>query len=218
MYQHHWEFHPTHKAVLCTNHCPEVSGTDHAIWRRLALVPFKVRFWDPDKGESGAAELMQDKTLLERLKGEAAGILAWCVRGCLDWQEHGLKLPAEVLAATRRYRIEEDSVAAFIDDCCILEERNRVSATELYFAYYFWCQKQGRDEICMRIFGQIVGNRFDKVRSNGSWYLGVGLRKENEKHDTRRSDEPRDEDEFLDDEDTFLHDEDEFGDPENSQP
>src|SRR3954447_14127561 len=34
-----WEFDPTHKVLLGTNHKPAVQGTDHAIWRRLKMLP-----------------------------------------------------------------------------------------------------------------------------------------------------------------------------------
>ena len=37
-----WTFAPTHKIALVTNHKPTVRGTDHAIWRRLRLIPFTV--------------------------------------------------------------------------------------------------------------------------------------------------------------------------------
>src|SRR5262249_40212048 len=39
-----WSFDPTHKLILCTNHKPRITGRDHAIRRRLRLVPFKRRF------------------------------------------------------------------------------------------------------------------------------------------------------------------------------
>ena len=47
-----WQFDPTHKLILVTNHKPEVRGTDHAIWRRLRLVPFAVQFLDPAAPEN----------------------------------------------------------------------------------------------------------------------------------------------------------------------
>ena len=58
-----WEFDPTHKIWLATNHKPEVKGTDHGIWRRLRLIPFDGPFWDPRQGRDGAGELQADKTL-----------------------------------------------------------------------------------------------------------------------------------------------------------
>ena len=100
-----WEFKPTHKIVLATNHKPEVRGTDHAIWRRLALVPFTVRFWNSDAGESGPIELEVDRTLPDKLREEHEGILAWCVRGLMEFNRMGgLRAPEIVIEATAEYR------------------------------------------------------------------------------------------------------------------
>ena len=44
-----FEFAPEHHLVLQTNHEPEVSGTDYAIWRRIRLIPFTVKFEKPAK-------------------------------------------------------------------------------------------------------------------------------------------------------------------------
>jgi putative DNA primase/helicase len=60
-----WQFPPTHTFILQTNNKPDVSGEDNAIWRRLRLVPFAVRFWSPDDPPFGLEErperLRQDK-------------------------------------------------------------------------------------------------------------------------------------------------------------
>jgi putative DNA primase/helicase len=44
-----WEFKPTRKVILLTNHKPRVAGTDEGIWRRLRLLPFTTTFgtWCP---------------------------------------------------------------------------------------------------------------------------------------------------------------------------
>ena len=44
MRENFFEFEPTFKVVLAANHKPTVRGTDHAIWRRLRLVPFVVHY------------------------------------------------------------------------------------------------------------------------------------------------------------------------------
>jgi putative DNA primase/helicase len=135
-----WEFSPTHKVVIAANHRPGVRGQDHGIWRRLALVPFNLRFWDADKGEFGPPELRQDKKLQEELLGELPGILNWALLGCAEWQAEGLAMPPSVLAASDAYRRESDSIAAFLAECCIVTPTASVGASVLFAAYCKWCE------------------------------------------------------------------------------
>lgn len=181
-----WEFRPTHTVLLATNYKPEVRGGDHAIWRRLALIPFTRTFWNPDKGETGPEDLRQDKTLPEKLTAEAEGILAWAVRGCVDWQSGGLRVPDEVRAATSRYQAEEDRVALFIEENCVTGASHlKVRAGQLYAAYKAWCELIGEAPLSMTKFGGRVKKRsgVSTTTSNGVWYLGLGIRDEFLPHD-----------------------------------
>src|SRR5215218_11171243 len=101
MRQDFWQFHPTHTAFLCTNHKPEIRGTDNAIWRRIRLIPFTETLPPAE----------QDKKLPEKLRSELSGILAWCVEGCLEWRREDLQAPDEVRRATGEYRAEMDVLA-----------------------------------------------------------------------------------------------------------
>ena len=40
MRENFWQFSPTHKLFLATNHKPNIKDNGHAMWRRLRLVPF----------------------------------------------------------------------------------------------------------------------------------------------------------------------------------
>jgi len=175
-----WEFNPTHTVFLATNYKPEVKGDDHAIWRRLALIPFVMTFWNPDKGETGPPELKQDKTLSMTLEAEAKGILAWAIRGCREWQLGGLRVPEEVRAATTRYQAEEDKIAMFITDECVLGAGCKVRGGQLYGAYKQWADEIGEAPMTMAKFGRRIKKRpeISDDRSNGTWYLGIGLRAE----------------------------------------
>ena len=42
LYKEYFEFVPEFKIFLATNHTPRIAGTDHAIWRRIRLIPFDV--------------------------------------------------------------------------------------------------------------------------------------------------------------------------------
>jgi P4 family phage/plasmid primase-like protien len=128
MRQDFFEFSPTHKIVLAANHKPVIRGTDHAVWRRIKMVPFTVTIPDEEK----------DKALPEKLKAELPGVLGWAVRGCLDWQRHGLGEPDEVRKATTEYQAEQDTVQGFLNECCFINSDARVKSSALLEAYHEW--------------------------------------------------------------------------------
>jgi putative DNA primase/helicase len=118
-------FTPTHKILLAANHKPVISGTDLAVWRRIKLIPFDVVI----------PEAQKDKHLPDKLRAELPGILAWAVRGCLQWQQEGMQEPDEVGAATAAYRREQDTISAFLRACCCRGGDKQVLATLLFEAY-----------------------------------------------------------------------------------
>jgi putative DNA primase/helicase len=169
MRQDYFEFVPTHKLFLATNHRPEIWGTDLAMWRRVKLVPFSVVI--PDE--------KQDKDLGEKLQEEAPGILAWMVRGCRDWLENGLGEPQEVKDATATYRAEMDILGEFLEDCCIIADGATATTGDLYQRYGEWCDQNKEKAISKRAFGSRLRERgLIAVRdyATGRFYKGIGLR------------------------------------------
>ena len=77
MRENFWEFRPTHKLWLATNHKPRIAGTDVAIWSRLKLIPFHAQFLEGDP--------RRDPGLPDRLAAELPGVLSWAVEGCIAW-------------------------------------------------------------------------------------------------------------------------------------
>ena len=149
MRQDFFSFLRTHKLVLVTNHKPAVGEQTHAIWRRIHLVPFTVTI-PPEK---------RNPHLLDELHKEWEGILAWCVRGCLEWQQDGLKPPPIVIQATSEYRREEDLIGTFMAECCE-DCRNHeatkdysTSRTKIYASYQQWCNENGEKPLSSRKFG-----------------------------------------------------------------
>ncbi len=167
MRQDFWTFRPTHKIILCTNHKPRVRGGDHAIWRRLRLVPFSVRF-DAEH---------RDKSMPEKLQSESTGILAWLVRGCLEWQRVGLNEPSVIQEATDEYQQAEDSLASFFEERCCQGGQLKCRALELYQEYKNWAEESGEHVMTQRSFGKGMTERgFKKYVSNGTWYAGIAIR------------------------------------------
>lgn len=105
LYRDPFDFYPIAKIVLRTNNKPVVDDTSDGTWRRLHLLPFDQQFSGPRR----------DEHLLDKLKNELPGILAWCVRGAVEWYANGLAPPPVVLAATEAYRADSDEVAEWGD-------------------------------------------------------------------------------------------------------
>ena len=142
MRQDYFEFRRTHKLWLVTNNKPRIDEGTHAIWRRLRLVPFNVTI-PADK---------RDPHLLGKLKDEAAGILAWIVRGCLDWQRDGMRPPAAVLEATRQYECESDRLADYRDRLAF-GDGLRVTRADLFDDYLAFAKSAGEhDRLTDRAF------------------------------------------------------------------
>jgi putative DNA primase/helicase len=169
MRQDFFEFEPTHKLFIAANHRPIIRGTDHAIWRRIRLIPFDVVIPEDER----------DATLPSRLKRELPGVLNWAVQGCRRWLEHGLSTPDEVLVATANYRDEMDVLGAFMEDLCIMAEMAWVMAAELYHAYQQWCEDSGERPLSQRAMGLALAERGFDRRKHGpnrryAWF-GIGL-------------------------------------------
>jgi putative DNA primase/helicase len=170
MRQDFFEFWPTHKLFIAGNHKPAIGDTDHGIWRRLLLVPFTVRIPEKDR----------DPHLVDKLRAEGPGILNWLLAGCLEWHRHGLQSPEEVRAATSEYREEEDLLAPFFAECCVLGPRLVATAAELYQAYRAWCDRsQERRPLSQKRLGAALRERgLTRDRNNTGNYIwwGIGLR------------------------------------------
>ena len=164
-----FDFVPTFKIWLSTNHKPEVIGTDQAIWRRIHMIPFDVTIPPAE----------QDKDLLIKLQAEHEGILAWAVRGCLDWMTQGLNPPAEVKKTTAQYRASMDILLGFIEDCCVQENNVTTTVQAMYNAYKLWCDESNEPSETKRKFCTRMRERgftIGRGAGNVAIFDGVGLR------------------------------------------
>jgi len=163
MRQDFFEFWPQFKLWLTANHKPIIEGTDEAIWRRIRMIPFTVTIPEHER----------DRCLIERLKQEAEGILAWAVQGATEWYNHGLQPPPEVLAATRAYRSEMDIIRQFISERCCEISDGSVAFSQLYSNYLTWCDQTGEEVLSRKAVGQRLGElgfrKCSDSRNNRIW-------------------------------------------------
>ena len=92
LYEAPFDFTPTHKTFLTTNHKPIVKGTDEGIWRRIHLLPF-VRVIAAGERDPNFREHV--------LLPELPGILNWALDGLKEYWKIGL------VAACRRHRRDQ---------------------------------------------------------------------------------------------------------------
>jgi putative DNA primase/helicase len=95
--QEYFEFTPEFKLWFCTNHKPDITGTDHGIWRRVKIIPFDIIV--PKKlQELGRPAVKNYHEIM--IKEEASGILNWMLQGWILWMREGLKDSEAIKEAT----------------------------------------------------------------------------------------------------------------------
>lgn len=157
-------FTPVAKFWLSVNHKPVVRDDSHGFWRRMRLIPFTCTF-------------SVDPHLSDTLRSELPGILAWAVRGCLAWQQHGLTAPASVVGATEQYAFDSDPLAAFLEDAFERCPDAIVGSSEIYEHYKLWANLQGlsdRERLTHTRLGKMLGERFERTpNKRRTEYIGL---------------------------------------------
>jgi putative DNA primase/helicase len=172
LYGEFFDFTPTFKLFMATNHKPVIKGTDHGIWRRIKLIPFTTRIEEEN----------QDKHLEQKLMQEGAGILNWLIEGAMRWYAEGLKTPNVIVNATSEYRSEMDVIGNFIKECCIQTEGVSIRSRELFKSYQDWCDENNEHAVSERFFGLRLKELGlgQKRFGDGRYWQGIGLRMRNE--------------------------------------
>ncbi len=137
--QENFEFYPEFKLWLLANDPPILDDQDDAAWRRVIRIPFTHKVENPDL-------TLKDRLANPLIAGPA--VLAWAVRGCLEWQRGGLRAPVVIQEAIAAYRTEMDPLEDFYDTSCEFGDRDNfwVKSETLYSAYRIWAQSRGMRE------------------------------------------------------------------------
>ncbi|NMB77828.1 MAG: hypothetical protein GYA23_01890 [Methanomicrobiales archaeon] len=140
LFQEYFEFKPSCKIWWAFNSAPRISDSTDSIWARVRLIPFSVVI----------PEAQRDIHLPKKLLKESAGIMQWALRGLQEYQKIGLAEPKEIKGATQEYREDQDTLADFFNDVCIIDHdpTHKIScgATDLYQAYMKWHNTEAPEE------------------------------------------------------------------------
>lgn len=169
LFQELFEFTPQFKIFLGTNHKPVIKDADDAIWERIKPVPFTVQIPQAER----------NKRLDLDLQAELPGILAWAVRGCLAWQQlDDLDTPQLIVDSTQDYRAEMDTLAHFLDECCLAGPPTlaKVKAPTLASAYHGWCKRAGVWPMDNSSFiAELLKRGYERKRGTANQYYWHGL-------------------------------------------
>lgn len=169
MRQDFFTFDPSHTLLMLSNYRPRADASDSALWRRVHLVRWPVTI----------PEERRDRTLAARIKeDEAPGVLAWLVRGAIEWGQRGLDAPTSVKEQTAEYRSSEDVIGTFLEEHCVQVKEARVQAGALYEAFTKWCDANGARAMRGNDFAEeIISLGYRRAISAGRrFYIGLGLR------------------------------------------
>ncbi len=167
MYQEDFDYRPTFKIWLSSNHEPTIRGTDDGIWRRIHRVNFN----------HVVPEGKRDLHLGEKLQADASGMLNWALAGLKMYQSEGLCVPQCVTSATTSYRNAQNLVLRFVNECTEKVDGTEIGATALYTAFEDWCLGRGERPPKQTAFGieakKLLQSGRDSTGRNS--YFGVKL-------------------------------------------
>jgi putative DNA primase/helicase len=168
LYGQLFSFKPVAKIWIQTNHKPDIRGRDHAIWRRVVLIPFNFKVNPANK----------DRYLLDKLQKELPGVLKWGIDGFRLWQEKGLMIPEKVKAAVEDYRQESDILGNFLSEVCEEDHEGSAKGSDIRQFYIDWCKGNNEDAQSPQWLGKMLSERYKKAKDSAGniRYYGIRLK------------------------------------------
>lgn len=132
-----FSYKPKYTIILSSNHDVNADVDDDAIWNRVKAIELP----NSHLGE-------EDRSLKRRLleKEQLEYIAAWLVTGARKWYERGsrgLETPQAVKQATLEQREKQDTLRAWLDECCELDTDACTHGTIVRQSYENWCKENG---------------------------------------------------------------------------
>ena len=160
-----FEFAPVFKLWMAGNHKPTLRNPDPAMRRRLHLMPLT---FVPTK---------PDPKLVDALRAELPGILAWAIRGCAMWQADRLSPPAVVKQATDEYFEAQDSLAAWVEERCERKALAEMPSRAAFSDWKRWTVERGEEAGTEKKFSESMQRYAAKKKvTAGMVFLGFRLR------------------------------------------
>ncbi|TPW28598.1 hypothetical protein FJU08_17495 [Martelella alba] len=184
LHQDFFELVPHFKIILSGNHKPQIRDDSDGIWRRVHLVPWEIQIPEEEV----------DRDLPRKLRQERDGVLAWMIKGALDYLDTGLRVPDSIRLATAEYREESDPIGAFLRNACDItgSDSDMERPDTMFDGYARYAAREGLSDFKKSTFARRLPDQtrktwkgpdglmhsFRKARSNGAIYFGIRIRDE----------------------------------------
>lgn len=166
-----FSFRPFARLVFSANETPGARDTSFAYYRRWCIIPFPHQFVGRDADESLPSRMTQPC--------ELSGLLNRALRGLRRLIENkGFTESETARGALEEYRRQNDTVMAFISDCCELVTNAEVERTELYGAYVEYCSAEGLTPVSRNVCYSSIRAQGTGERSSCGrrYFTGIGIR------------------------------------------
>ena len=151
-----FNFKSTARLLFSCNKIPKNYGDkSEGFYRRLIIITFNRSVPEEDR----------NPYLLDELRAEADGIFMFALAGLkrLMKNNYQFSVAQTNIDALQRYREESDSVRSFVKDCCELKPDKAIGSTELYNAYYAYCEEFGMKAYAQKTFVQQLTVAFPDI-------------------------------------------------------
>jgi putative DNA primase/helicase len=171
IYQEPIAYRPEFKLWLAMNNRPRIIGTDEGIWRRVRMIPFKVRIPEERKVKDYHKVLFTE---------EGPGILNRLLEGVQAWRAEGLKPSGAVKRETDEFRAEQNVIQGYFDTYTLSAKSNQhAKAGDLYASYKQWAEENDEYAIRQNEFAVELERRGytkRRVRDDGFHWFGITLK------------------------------------------
>lgn len=145
-----FDYMPTHTTWIRGNHLPGVRDAGDGFWRRILPIHFGVVIPEHEREEN------LDRIIIAN---ELPGVLAWAIRGAVDYWRMGLKPPACILEDREAYRRDTDLMGQWWETCTREDPQKSTPIAALYESYCRFMAAAGMGAGDVRQFGAEVAKR-----------------------------------------------------------
>jgi putative DNA primase/helicase len=161
-------FTPYARLLFSANEVPPTADNSDAFFDRWLILPF-------DHKHRGTDHVDPDLVAKLTTPHELSGLLNRALTGLERVRRnHGFTRAAVSEHAAKRFRVDSDSVAGFVEESCEIGVDGRVAKPVLFQMYRRWCEENNRKPLGAQRFNhrlaELCDGRLDQVSSKGRDY------------------------------------------------